>query len=169
MSVGGWLADRLARTNPRALFVVPGLAMLASIPFVLLALFAAVEPWVFAGIFLAETLMFMNTGPCNAVIANVVAPNMRAAAFAVAVLAIHFLGDIWSPFLMGEVADLFGDPTPWRAASAGRSPPSAPCRRRGPDGRPRTCGRAADRRAGRGCSPGSSSSPGPATCPARWP
>ena len=34
MSVGGWLADRLARTNPRALFIVPGLAMLASIPFV---------------------------------------------------------------------------------------------------------------------------------------
>ena len=41
--------------------------------------------------------MFMNTGPCNAVIANVVAPNMRAAAFAIAVLGIHFLGDIWSP------------------------------------------------------------------------
>ena len=31
--------------------------------------------------------MFINTGPCNAVIANVVAPNMRAAAFAVAVFA----------------------------------------------------------------------------------
>src|SRR5262249_14393175 len=27
MSLGGWLADRLAKRNPRALFIVPGLAM----------------------------------------------------------------------------------------------------------------------------------------------
>ena len=30
MSVGGWLADRLARSNPRALFIVPGLALLGA-------------------------------------------------------------------------------------------------------------------------------------------
>jgi hypothetical protein len=35
---------------------------------------------------------------------------MRAAAFAVAVLGVHFLGDIWSPVLIGRVADRFGDP-----------------------------------------------------------
>jgi len=108
MSSGGWLADRLARTNPRALFLVPGVAMLASIPFVLVGLLATDPIWIYAGIFLAETLMFINTGPCNAIIANVVAPNMRAAAFAVAVFAVHFLGDIWSPPLIGKVADLFG-------------------------------------------------------------
>jgi MFS family permease len=108
MSVGGWLADRLARTNPRALFVVPGVAMLASIPFILIALSAKVPAVIFVAVFLAEMLMFINTGPCNAVIANVVAPNMRAVAFAVAVFAVHFLGDIWSPPLMGKVADLFG-------------------------------------------------------------
>ena len=36
MSLGGWLSDRLSRTNPRALFLVPGTAMLLSVPFVLL-------------------------------------------------------------------------------------------------------------------------------------
>lgn len=108
MSAGGWLADRLARTNPRALFIVPGLAMIGSIPFILLGLLATSPPLIYAGIFFAELLMFINTGPCNAVIANVVAPNMRAAAYAVAIFAVHFLGDIWSPPLMGYVADLFG-------------------------------------------------------------
>jgi MFS transporter, Spinster family, sphingosine-1-phosphate transporter len=108
MSAGGWLADRLARYSPRALFVVPGLAMLASVPFILVALYAKSLPWIYGGIFLAEALMFINTGPCNAVIANVIAPNMRAAAYALAVFAIHFLGDIWSPTLMGWTADTFG-------------------------------------------------------------
>jgi MFS family permease len=110
MSAGGWLADRLAKTNPRALFVVPGVAMLLSIPFVLLGLFAKNPVLIFGGIFLAELFMFINTGPCNAIIANVVAPNMRASAYAVAIFAVHFLGDIWSPPLIGYFAELFGKP-----------------------------------------------------------
>ena len=52
--------------------------------------------------------MFINAGPCNAIIANVVMPNMRAVACAVALVAVHLLGDIWSPTLMGWVADTFG-------------------------------------------------------------
>ncbi len=107
-SVGGWLADRMARTSPRALFVVPGVALIASIPFVLMTLYSTSKTGIYAGIFFSEALMFVNTGPCNAVIANVVMPNMRAAAYAVSTFVIHFLGDIWSPTLMGWVADFFG-------------------------------------------------------------
>jgi MFS family permease len=108
MSVGGWLADRLARTRPRALFIVPGVAMLSSIPFVVVALFSTTPAWIYGAIFLAEALMFVNTGPCYAVIANVVMPNMRAAAYAVTLFAVHVLGDIWSPPLIAWVADTFG-------------------------------------------------------------
>jgi MFS family permease len=110
MSLGGWLADKLALKSPRALFIVPGVAMLASLPFIVLGLFSKTELAIFAGIFWAEALMFMNTGPCNAVIANVVTPNLRATAYAIAIFAVHFLGDIWSPTLMGWVADTFGRP-----------------------------------------------------------
>jgi MFS transporter, Spinster family, sphingosine-1-phosphate transporter len=110
MSAGGWIADRLAKSKPQALFLVPGVAMIGSIPFVLAALFTNFEPAIFAAIFLAEALMFVNTGPCNAIIANVVQPNLRAAAYSIAILAIHFLGDIWSPSLIGKASDLFGDP-----------------------------------------------------------
>ena len=115
MSAGGWLADRLAKTNPRALFIVPGVAMLASVPFIVMAVYAKSTPAIFAGVFMAEALMFINTGPCNAVIANVVMPNMRAAAYAVALFAVHVLGDIWSPSLMGWVVDTFGQPDSMRS------------------------------------------------------
>lgn len=108
MTAGGWLADRLAKKNPAALFIVPGLALLASIPFIILAIYGQSVPVIYTGIFFAEALMFVNTGPCNAVIANVVMPNMRSAAYAVAIFAVHVLGDIWSPTIMGWVADTFG-------------------------------------------------------------
>jgi len=110
MVSGGWLSDRMARTRPGALFVIPGLAMIASIPFVVLSLVARSEPVIYGSIFLAEALMFVNTGPCCAIIANVVQPNLRAAAFAISTFAVHFLGDIWSPWLIGKAADMFGDP-----------------------------------------------------------
>jgi MFS family permease len=110
MTVGGWLSDRLARDRPGALFVVPGVAMLASIPFVMIALLSRSAPVIYAAMFAAEALMFVNTGPCSAIIANVVQPNLRAAAYAISIFAVHFLGDIWSPSLIGKAADLFGDP-----------------------------------------------------------
>jgi MFS family permease len=108
MSVGGWLSDRLSKISPRAMFLVPGVAMLGSIPFVLVALHSSDRTWVFTGIFLAEMLMFVNIGPCNAIIANVVAPNMRAGAYAVALAGVHVFGDFWSNPLIGWVARTFG-------------------------------------------------------------
>ena len=110
MMTGGWLADKLAKTRPQALFLVPAFSMLASIPFVIMVLMSTGAPVIYASIFAAETLMFVNTGPCMAIIANVVQPNLRAAALAISYAAVHFLGDIWSPWLIGKAADMFGDP-----------------------------------------------------------
>ncbi len=107
MAVSGWLADTYARINPRALFLVPGTALLGSIPFLVLAIFGRSQAAIFAGVFAAIALMFTTAGPCHAIIANVVMPNMRAVACAVALAASHLLGDIWSPTLMGWVADTF--------------------------------------------------------------
>ena len=110
MLVGGWLADKLSKTRPGALFLVPGFAMLGSIPFVILSLMSKEPAVIYPCIFAAETLMFVNTGPCMAIIANVVQPNLRGAAMAISYAAVHFLGDIWSPWLIGKAADMFGDP-----------------------------------------------------------
>lgn len=108
MAAGGWMADRLVAGRPSALFLVPGLAMLTAVPLVLVAVYASGRPAVYAALFVAQASMFLIVGPCNAVIANVVMPNMRASAFAVALFAVHLLGDLWSPTLMGWVADTFG-------------------------------------------------------------
>lgn len=110
MSSGGWVADMLAKRDSRALFLVPGTAMLLAIPPLILALLARDKTIVFTAIFLAEFLMFVNTGPCNAIIGHVVQPNMRAVALALAIAVIHFLGDIWSPWLIGLISDRFGSP-----------------------------------------------------------
>jgi hypothetical protein len=64
--------------------------------------------------------MFVNTGPCNAIIANVVQPNLRAAAYSIAIFAVHVLGDIWSPSLIGKVSDSFGEPA-MMAGTLGRA------------------------------------------------
>jgi MFS family permease len=105
---GGWLADRLSKRNPKALFQVSGVSMLLAVPCILIGLSAQTTGLIITALFLAQALMFANTGPSNAVIANVVAPNMRATAYAVCCFAIHFLGDVWSPWLMGKVSDLCG-------------------------------------------------------------
>ena len=110
MIAGGRIADSLAKTRPGALFVVPGLAMLASIPFVISAILSKSPTVIYPSIFMAEALMFVNTGPCTAIIANVVQPNLRAAAFAISTFAVHFLGDIWSPYLIAKASTLCADP-----------------------------------------------------------
>src|SRR5208337_2506229 len=97
MMTGGWLADRYSRITPRALFVVPGIAMLASVPFLLLTVFGRSEKAICLGLFATFTLLFCNTGPCHAIIASVVMPNMRAVACAGAITATHLLGDLLSP------------------------------------------------------------------------
>jgi MFS family permease len=110
MSVGGWLGDKLGKKNPKWLFWIPGTAMFAAIPFLILALLSKSEPVTLGSLFIAEMFLFMNIGPCNAVIANVIPPTLRSAAFAISLFSIHFLGDVWSNPLVGYFSDTFGDP-----------------------------------------------------------
>jgi MFS family permease len=119
MSAGGWLADRLARKTPNGLFLVAGSSMLLAVPCIVAGLFARSTAMILVWLFLAQTLMFANTGPSNAVIANVVLPKMRATAYAIGTFVIHFLGDVWSPMLMGAVSDAFGQRS-WMATPPGQ-------------------------------------------------
>jgi hypothetical protein len=60
-------------------------------------------------IFAAVFFMFVNTGPTNAILANVVHPVMRPAGFAVNILVIHVLGDVISPPIVGAVSGFWND------------------------------------------------------------
>lgn len=108
IGAGGFLVDRAATARPRALFVVPAIALLGSIPLVLVTIFGRGQDAAVVGALAAIALVFANLGPSQAIIANVVMPNMRGVACAVALAATHLLGDIWSPSLMGWVSDTFG-------------------------------------------------------------
>jgi MFS family permease len=53
----------------------------------------------------AQLLLFASTGPVNAAIVAEVAPAERASAVAISILAIHLLGDVPSPALIGFISD----------------------------------------------------------------
>ena len=58
-----------------------------------------------AGIFIAEFLLLLNTGPLNAAIINSVSAPVRAMALAVNIFIFHLLGDIPSGWLIGYMSD----------------------------------------------------------------
>jgi len=57
---------------------------------------------------IANFFLFINTGPLNAAIINVVLPESRATAVALNILIIHIFGDALSPVLIGELSDKYG-------------------------------------------------------------
>lgn len=106
--LGPWLGRSLPPRRGGGYFWLSGLTMLAAVPFFLLVLRLQVPVWIFSSMLLGLILAFVNYGPTNTIIVNVTVPNMRATAVAVNILAIHVLGDIPSPPLMGWVSDVTG-------------------------------------------------------------
>ena len=101
--LGGFAADRLQKRFSGSYFLVSGFGMLMAFPLCLAMLYTPFPlAWVF--LFGAVFFVFLNTGPSNAALANVVAPKIRATAFAVNILIIHLFGDALSPPLLGAVA-----------------------------------------------------------------
>ena len=70
------------------------------------ALFASGRPMV-VGIFVAEFLLLLNTGPLNAAVINSVGPHVRAAALSANIFIFHLLGDVPSSALIGYVSDKY--------------------------------------------------------------
>jgi len=101
--LGGFVADRLRKRFGGSYFLVSGLGMLAAFPLFVAMLYTPF-PLAWAFLFGSVFFVFLNTGPSNAALANVVESNVRATAFAVNILVIHALGDVISPPLIGAVA-----------------------------------------------------------------
>jgi len=106
--VGGSLGDKLAARRPAALFSLSGWALCASLPFTLLGVFAP-QPWIFwPALGVTLFLLFLNTGPLNAAMTNVLPAALRARGFALYTFAIHAFGDALSPTLIGFASDKVG-------------------------------------------------------------
>jgi len=106
--IGGWLGDRLARQLPAGHFVLSGWALVATLPFTLLALLSPTPAIFWPAMFVTLTLLFLNTGPLNAAMANVLPARLRGWGFAINTMAIHLLGDAASPTIIGFSSDRVG-------------------------------------------------------------
>jgi MFS family permease len=105
---GGQLGDRLARRFPDAHFSFSGWTLVASFPFTLAAVLARSPAIFWPGMFVTLLLLFLNMGPLNAAMVNVLPPDLRARGVGLHTTTIHLLGDALSPFLIGVASDSVG-------------------------------------------------------------
>ncbi len=113
---GGWLGDsatRRTQTPPeeldaaaaRANVRVCALSAGLGAPLALAAILATTAKGFFMWVFPCEIGLFLLSGPVNVALLRSVPPGLRATAMALSIFAIHLLGDLWSPPLIGLVAD----------------------------------------------------------------
>jgi MFS transporter, Spinster family, sphingosine-1-phosphate transporter len=104
---GGWLGDLLAKKSRQSYLWLSAIATLVAAPFVWLALTTASNSLYVVSMVIAQLCLFLSTGPINAAIINLVIAGERASAIALSVFAIHVLGDVISPPLVGALSDAF--------------------------------------------------------------
>ncbi len=103
---GGWISDRVLRRTKSAHYLVSAVSLGLGIPAMCVALFASGRTMV-VGIFVAEFLLLLNTGPLNAAVISSVGPHVRAAALAANIFVFHLLGDVPSAALIGYISDKY--------------------------------------------------------------
>jgi MFS transporter, Spinster family, sphingosine-1-phosphate transporter len=101
---GGWLAQQWLKRNHRALYLVSAWGAILAIPFAATVFFGPAR-YLLPSAYAAEFFIFLNTGPLNAAIVNSVAAPIRATAISLNLFTIHFLGDAFSPGLIGRISD----------------------------------------------------------------
>jgi MFS transporter, Spinster family, sphingosine-1-phosphate transporter len=106
--IGGRLAQTLARRWPGADFVLSGWSLTISIVFTLFAILSPTPMVFWPAMFAMLLLLFVNIGPLNAAMANVLPAEVRARGFALTTMLIHLLGDAISPWLIGVASDRIG-------------------------------------------------------------
>jgi MFS transporter, Spinster family, sphingosine-1-phosphate transporter len=103
--VGGWLGDYCVKYSRQAYLWLSALATLVAAPCVWMALTTPSRTLYAVWMVAAQLCLFLSTGPINAAIVNLVVATERATAIALGVFAIHLLGDVLSPFIIGAMSD----------------------------------------------------------------
>ncbi len=103
--VGGVLGDRIEKRSPGGGIWMSGVGLALAAPMMILAVHAESKALLLITLLLAQFLIFLNQGPLNAAIVNVVSPGFRAFAFSISTMMLHLLGDAASPYLIGWVSD----------------------------------------------------------------
>ena len=103
--LGGKLADHLLRRTANAYYLVMGISLLFTVPFLFLATNTFYLPATLSYFGAGIVCVFLPTGAIAAALVSTTAPEVRSMAFAVNIFLIHLLGDTLSPTLIGWTAD----------------------------------------------------------------
>ncbi|MFO0665806.1 MAG: MFS transporter [Polyangiaceae bacterium] len=92
----------------RGLLRICGGGALVAAPLAFVCFLAPSATIFFAAAFFCEMGIFLSNAPVNTAILRAVPSHLRASAMAVCITTIHLLGDLWSPPLIGKLADFAG-------------------------------------------------------------
>jgi len=106
--IGGFAATAWQKHNPAGYAWTLGLSVLAAVPLAFGAFLAPSTFWSMTLLAAAMFFLFLSTGPVNTLILETAPVNLRASAMAVSIFTIHLFGDMWSPEIVGRLADSFG-------------------------------------------------------------
>ena len=119
-ALGGYLADRWPGADRvRAYLRVCAWSSAIAAPIALVALLMPRAVGFLVALGVCELAIFVSVAPVNAAILHSVRSGLRANAMAVSIFAIHLLGDLISPPLIGAVSDAHGDTNALCAGSPG--------------------------------------------------
>ncbi|HZK73401.1 MAG TPA: MFS transporter [Clostridia bacterium] len=109
---GGWIADRMARSNPAAYLQVGIAGFLIGAVFITISLVAPMNigpiPIFIPAFLITVVCLYLNSGPFTAVSQNVVSPALRASSVTMLLFVSHVFGDSHSTFDIGYLSDRIG-------------------------------------------------------------
>jgi len=106
--IGGFAATAWQKRNPAGYAWTMGLSVLAGVPLAFGAFLSGSTVLSMSCMAGAMFFLFLSTGPVNTLILQTAPVNLRASAMAVSIFTIHLFGDMWSPEIVGRLADSFG-------------------------------------------------------------
>jgi predicted MFS family arabinose efflux permease len=106
--IGGFAATAWQKRNRAGYAWTLGLSVLVAVPLAFGAVVVSSTFWSMSFLAGAMFFLFLSTGPVNTLILETAPVNLRASAMAVSIFTIHLFGDMWSPEIVGRLADSFG-------------------------------------------------------------
>jgi predicted MFS family arabinose efflux permease len=104
--LGGWIASRVSRRDPRLPLAISAAVTLLAIPAVLASLFTSSIHMSISFVALSALCWSVSNGPVIATAASVVAPTMRATSSSIIIFATAFFGFGLGPLCVGALSDL---------------------------------------------------------------
>jgi MFS family permease len=107
--IGGFLGTAWQKRTHAGYALLLTVSIFLAVPASFIALWTASAGMAMGFLAAAIFLIFLGTGPVNTLILETVPVNLRASAMALSIFMIHLFGDMWSPEVVGRLADHWND------------------------------------------------------------